>query len=84
MQNEIEVRYGDVSRTITISLNDVAEYMATIYGNENLTALKTSLLAFESAFDLRRRIGYAEIVGKCPEFKTFLTNKYLRSDDGKR
>ncbi|WP_322154476.1 hypothetical protein [Paratractidigestivibacter sp.] len=84
MQNEIEVRYGDVSRTISISLNDVAEYMATLYGSENLTLMKMALLAFESAFDLRNRVGYAELVGKCPEFKTFLANKYLRFDDGKR
>lgn len=84
MPNEIEVRYGGVCRTISISLNDVAEYLATVYGVENLTALKASLMAFEGAFDLRHRIGYAELVGKCPEFKTFLAEKYLRSDDGKR
>lgn len=84
MQNEIDVRYGAVSRTIAVSLSDVAEYMATIYGDENLPAMKMSLMAFESTFNLRNRIGYAELVGKCPEFRTFLANKYLRCADGKR
>lgn len=85
--NDIELRYAGTSVAHTIVADEVAEFVAERYtrpSDKDHVKAQTSdaLKILDYVFGIGKRIGFAELFGKNPEFQKFLLNKMKGTQNG--
>lgn len=78
--NEITLHYAGMAIKHTITTEEIAGFIAERFarpsdGDYVKTQISDGLKILDYAFEIGKRIGFAEIFGKNPEFQAYLLNK---------